>query len=169
MPTPRSQEDSRRQRCLLYLGGLRPSATESGVKAFLYHLTGLANISVNLDEYGGPYAEAIVEGKGAYAESAKVGGKRCDAEREFELMEMCNEWFCPCGHSGDIALEFTALCPACESERPESLRDGAEAAARVAASSSTAAVAAAAPADLAAASTAQQQQPAQPAHSEHLV
>ena len=137
-----AEEVPRQERVMLYLAGTFGSTTNDEVSRFIYQLTGL-RADVMIDSGGS--AEATIQGSGAYEAAARIEGQRCDADRRFDFLEMSNDWFCPCGHSGCTPLSFVDSCPACGAERPAGLRQGAELAAQAAGADGSAAAGAAPP------------------------
>ena len=114
------------------LAGVSGDAVDlSCVASFVQQLTGFPPAALNREPTPGA-VRALIVGRGAFRAAAAVAGKRCDADRQFEKLQMHVEWFCPCGASGVEPLTAIDVCPACGSGKPPSLAEAAEAAEKVA-------------------------------------
>jgi CDGSH-type Zn-finger protein len=115
------------ERVHLCLCGVKPTATVQTIGEFLYRLTGFHPTLLELEPSS--FARATLTGKGATHAAAEAAGTRSDADRVFEMLQMHNDWYCPCGSGGDKPMKRSQVCRACGQERPGSFNEAAAAAA----------------------------------------
>ena len=103
------------ERVALYLAGTSRGADEDAIAATLHRRIGFWPTQVVLQPQR--VAKVILEGAGSIAAAARLEGAHSDQD-PFKMCSFDNDWFCPCGRSGQAMLSFGQHCPSCGGRRP---------------------------------------------------
>lgn len=118
----RSQEPV--ERVELFLGGVAAKYSVFELAAFIRNIAkigdrpfpGAVQVAVS---YG--FGRATLIGPNARLAAASALGERHEERRPLAEVKLHNEWYCPCGRSGEKALWHSQSCPQCKQMRPASL------------------------------------------------
>ena len=111
-----------RERVELFLGGVHSSSVQR-IKSFLKSIAGVefeGEVQVMLE---GSRGRATLTGRRAGIAAVSMLGRRAEGDRPLEEVQLHNEWYCPCGLSGERPLAQQGRCMSCEQPRPGALLD----------------------------------------------
>ncbi|KAL1526788.1 hypothetical protein AB1Y20_015484 [Prymnesium parvum] len=124
-PAKRKREQGGIQRVELFLGGVHSSS----LRQLSTYLRCIAQV------HGKPFdgilrishkagcGRATLIGEGAALGSLAALGRRLEKDRLLAEVQLHNDWYCPCGRSGERPLKHVQRCPHCSQARPASLLD----------------------------------------------
>eukprot|EP00966_Prymnesium_polylepis_P081306 1883754-Prymnesium_polylepis.1 len=115
------QRIERAERVELFLGGVwRKSEVQSFLRkiARIDELGGIVSVACS-----GSCGRATLTGPRAGLSARSALGQRAEANRPLAEVKLHNDWWCPCGQSGEAPINHLRQCPNCQQMKPSSLLD----------------------------------------------